>query len=423
MSASRPVERDTMAVSRKPPGPFAAGWVRLADRVVAITAVREHTERYTSLFSRARSEVGYAVCLCRSDHVVRMVIRCRAGKFHLANWPAGGHQHAGGCPWFRSPASESGRSSVAEAIRSDDDGTSIRLAMPLIVRDASAAPAEPPSEVPEDTGSVTVRRAVGLLSVLHLLWESAQLNVCNVHAGNRSWRDCRALLAEQVADCRINRLELGTLLWIVPAFEREHAEQINIAWKRFLSRLLRVGRVQRRCLVLGEIRTIEPTVYGVRVRLAHQRAALFASKGLMDRVHRSYPSVFSEHAGKTGRRQVVLCLVELSRHGHPIIVALAAMLTTASYLPVDSEYEAQMADGLTAAGRAFYKPLHYDGGEVFPDFILSDVDPVVHVEVWGVRGRQGYEDRKRAKKSFYLKAGRSLLEWDVDQPLPELARR
>ncbi|GAA2798678.1 hypothetical protein [Saccharopolyspora taberi] len=71
-----------------------------------------------------------------------------------------------------------------------------------------------------------------------------------------------------------------------------------------------------------------------------------------------------------------------------------------------------MADALAAAGRAFVKPLHYDGGEVFPDFVLVE----------GVRGRETYEARKRAKQALYRDSGRSLLEWDVRDPLPSLAR-
>lgn len=54
-----------------------AGQVRLADRVVAVATLKQHPDRYTSLFSRARSEVGHAVCLCRTGQVVRLVIRCR----------------------------------------------------------------------------------------------------------------------------------------------------------------------------------------------------------------------------------------------------------------------------------------------------------------------------------------------------------
>jgi Protein of unknown function (DUF1173) len=402
-------------------GTAETGQVRLADRVVALAAVKRHPDRYTSLFGRARSEVGYAVCLCRTDQVVRLVIRCRSGRYHLANWPSGGHQHTPGCPWYRSPSSVSGRSACSEAITTTAEGTSVRLSDPLTVRGASA-PAAEKSPAPAGNAPSTARHSMGLLALLHFLWEGARLNVWHPRKGQRTWRTCHALLDEQAADCRVNRLALADTLWIVPPFQREHADRINTAWERFLSRLTRASRIRRRGLILGEIRAIEPTDYGMRIRLAHQRAPLFASTQLMERVRRSYPSVFSEQASQPGRRQVVLCLVERSPRGYPMIVDLAAMLTTSSYLPADSSFEAEMADALETAGRAFVKPLHYDGGSVFPDFVLIDDDPETYVEVWGVRGRELYEARKRAKQSIYRDSGRALLEWDVREPLPDLSR-
>jgi Protein of unknown function (DUF1173) len=262
--------------------------------------------------------------------------------------------------------------------------------------------------------------ATGVAAFPLFLWESAQLNVWHPRSDRRTWRTCRALLDEQVRDCRVNRLALTDALWIVPAFQREHADAIHTAWKRYLGQLTNTGRVLRRGLVLGEIRAVEPTSYGVRIRLAHQRTPLFASTQLMDRARRSYPTVFSQQAGQPGRRQIVLCLVERSRHDYATVVQIAAMLTTSMYLPADFSHEAQMADALAAAGRAFVKPPHYDGGDVYPDFVLIDEDPQTYVEVWGVRGRESYEARKRVKQFIYRESGRALIEWDVRDPLPEL---
>lgn len=259
---------------------------------------------------------------------------------------------------------------------------------------------------------------MGLLGLLHFLWESARLNVWHPRERQRTWRTCRSLLDEQAGDWWVNRLPLADSLWIVPAFQPEHADRVNAAWDRYLARL----STRRRGLVLGEIRAVEPTSHGVRMRLAHQRAPLYASTPLMDRARRSHSSAFGGRAGQAGRRRVVLCLVERSRGGYPVIVDLVAMLTTDSYLPADSSHEAEMATALVAAGRAFVKPLHYDGGEVFPDFVLIDDDPETYVEVWGVHGRESYEVRKRAKQAFYRDSGRALLEWDVREPLPDLSR-
>lgn len=419
---SRAASAIKSAVDTRSEEPRSRGRVRLADQIVIATAMKRHPNRYTSLFERARREVGHAVCLCRDDKVVRLVIRCRSGRYHLANWPAEGQQHVPGCPWYRSHSSISGRSAYNEAITTNEDGTSIRLSVPLTVRGASASPSATPAE--PRAGKGTSRRALGPLALLHFLWESAQLNIWHPDEIRRPWRTCQALLDEQVRDCQINKLSLTDTLWIVPAFLPANADRVNAEWERYLARLTSTGRIRRRGLVLGELKQITPTSYGVRLQLAHHRASLFASTQLIDRARRSYPSVFSGQTDESTRRKVVLCVVERSPRGYPVAVELAAMLTTTAYLPVDSSFEATMADALVSAGRAFVKPLRYDGDDaVFPDFVLVDDDPETYVEVWGVRGRDDYEIRKREKQSYYRENGRVLLEWDVRGPLPDLTRR
>ena len=433
---SAPTERPTTAGSAAPrdaartqPAPHrdtgpspatAAGTdqVSLAGQVIALAALKQNPDRYTSLFSRARHEVGHAVCLCRTDQVVRLVIRLRSGRFHLATWPAGGHQHALGCGWHRAPDSMSGRSAYVEAITTGPAGTSIRLSAPLTITGASAVTEsfEPP-RVAGDRGS-TVRRAMGLLGLLHWLWESAELHVWRPRYRDRSWRTCCALLGEQARDCRVNQRALADTLWIVPAFARDRAAEINTAWEQYLESLTGTREIRRRGLVLGEIRAVKPTDYGsIQIRLAHQRAPLYATAQLMSSARRSYPAVFSEQAEQPGCRRIALCMVERSPRGYANVVHLAAMLTSSSYVPADSSYEIRMSDALAASGRTFVKPLHFDGGDVFPDFVLFDEDPQVYVEVWGVRGRESYEHRKYTKQATYQKVGRRLVEWDVRDQL------
>jgi hypothetical protein len=87
---------------------------------------------------------------------------------------------------------------------------------------------------------------------------------------------------------------------------------------------------------------------------------------------------------------------------------------------VESSYELAMVGALLAAGRRGVKPLRYDARAdvVFPDFVLTDVDTVV--EVWGITGRADYEHRKAEKIRHYQESGRTLLEWTVTGPMPDL---
>lgn len=180
---------------------------------------------------------------------------------------------------------------------------------------------------------------------------------------------------------------------------------------------------ERRALVLGPIKEVNPTPYGVAYRLAHQRTPLYARAALHARATRSYRHAFGKTAAEHGATRVALFVVERSPKGHLIAVDLAAMLTTSTFIPADSSHEVVMADALAACRRAFIKPLRYDTADaVLPDFVLTDVTPAAYVEVYGIHGRETYDRRKAEKREFYHRQGSQLIEWDVAQPLPVLAR-
>jgi hypothetical protein len=81
-----------------------------------------------------------------------------------------------------------------------------------------------------------------------------------------------------------------------------------------------------------------------------------------------------------------------------------------------------MADALVAADRTFVKPLRYDGvSAVFPDFVIVDGQQPVYVEVYGVQGREKYEQRKQAKRDYYHSQGGRCIEWSVKEPVPDVS--
>ncbi|GGM67487.1 hypothetical protein GCM10012275_42600 [Longimycelium tulufanense] len=400
--------------------------MRLAGRVVPLAALRAHPGRFVSLFGKARAEVGHAECLCDPDRPQRLVIRCRAGRYHLAGWPEQGHLHATTCPWYRTDPALSGSASYPrEAITSTDSGTAIRLAVPLRTRSAAAPPVSAGrADTPSHATRGTSRRALGLLALLHWLWEQARLSLWHPRAPRRTWGICHARLSRQAGECVVNRLPLASVLYVVPPYRPATGARHAADFEAFTARLSGEGSQRRRGLVLGEIRRVEPTPYGVRIGLAHLRAPLFASRALHERLRRSHRTAFAGHSNKHGGRQVVLCLVD--RHpgnGYLVIEDAVVMLCSATYIPVESSYELRMSEALTAAGRAFLKPLRYDGTGVFPDFVLLDTTPHTYVEVWGIRGREDYEQRKRIKQAHYRGAGHPLLEWAVHDPLPDVLPR
>ncbi|WP_078884958.1 DUF1173 family protein [Streptomyces sp. NRRL S-146] len=395
------------------------GRVRLGGRVLPLARLREHAGEYATVFSRAKAEVGHAECLCRTP-ALRLVIRCsRAGRYHLAGWPGDGERHEAACPFHKLAPGLSGREAYsAEAIREGDSGVSIRLDA-VLARSLTEPPAAKTSGEQQEGRA---RRTVGLLGLLHWLWEESQLTAWHPRWRRRSWWVCHARLSEQIEGCSINQDPANTALYIVPPFHPDSAERTTAAFEGFKARLGRHGLKEHRGLVLGEIKTVTPTQYGVRVALAHQRTPLYASNALHQRVVRSYRSAFAEAASEQDARRVGVFLVELSPKGHLNIVDMAAMLVNRLYIPADSSHEVAMGNALAAVGRAFVKPVRYDGTDaVFPDFVLTDVAPHAYVEVYGIRGRESYEQRKSVKQAYYQRRGDHLIEWDVAEPMPDLS--
>lgn len=406
-------------------GPAGAQRVLIADRQVPLTLVRRSPARYTYLFAKARSEDGCAYCMCQESQsqMPRLVIRARAGRFHLAGWPDEGSQHAHHCDFFKLDGELSGRPVRGDGgILQTEEGTSIRLNVPLtVVTDGQVTAA---LDSPDSLEGATARRAVGLLGMTFFLWEEAQLNQWrHPHRNQRHWHVCRTRLQGPLEECSVNGHPLAEALYVVPVFRRTTADIHQAAFDRFQERLAQHEGRAHRGLLLGEIRDIQPSAYGHRIALHHLARGLFASAKQLERWKRSYGAAFSSAAGDTARRIALLAVEQRPRSSVLKIVDAAFMLTTRNYIPVESSYELAMADALSNAGRKFIKPLRWDRtDDVFPDFILTDTEPPTFVEVFGVQGRASYEIRKRIKQVKYQQQGRAVIAWEVAQEMPSVTR-
>lgn len=397
-----------------------SGRIQLAGRTVQLARLREHSTQAAPLFARARAEVGHAWCLCRRP-ALRLVIRCtRAGRYHLAGWPGEGDQHETTCPFHKLGPGHSGRDRYStQAIKEGDNGAFIRLATPLARNLNHPEAHENATDEPPDDRHA--RRTIGLLGLLHWLWEEAHLNTWQPRFRHRTWHHCHTLLRRPLRDATVNGQGLDSVLYLVPPFTPQAAAANTAALEAFRTRLGRHGPTERRGLLLGQVKEVAPTPYGVAYRLAHQRTPLYARAALHARVARSYRHAFGKTAAEHGATRIALFVVERSPNGHLNAVDVAAMLTTGTYIPADSSHEVVMADALAGRRRAFIKPLRYDTTDaVLPDFVLTDVTPAAYVEVYGIHGREDYERRKAEKRASYQRQQARLVEWDITRPLPDL---
>lgn len=396
--------------------------VSLAGREVALWQLRRAAGDYRALVEKAKVTDGCAWCLC-TDPAPRLVIRHREGIYYLACWPGGGQAHARGCEFRNTGGQWSGRGYYqAGALQETDDGAaSVALSLPLNVRTSNpAAAGVTPS--PRDAG--TARSRMGLLGLLHYLWERANLTRFTPDEGaetdRRGWASASPLVRGAITGVSSAGLPLSWSCYVVPPFDPAHPDEHDVAFARFTDRLGERNGTVRRGLMLGAVRSWTPTRYGQRCDLRHHRTPVFFSTALHERIRRAAPSAMTDQR-PAGSEQVVLALVSRSEKGNLSAVGAAVMLTNAGFVPADSTHEVVMADALTAAKRSFVKPLRYDSdAAVLPDFVLTDTDPATMVEVWGMLDRDDYTARKRAKIIHYRSTDTPLIEWDVRDRLPDL---
>lgn len=267
---------------------------------------------------------------------------------------------------------------------------------------------------------------MGLLGLLHYLWERADLTRSAAQngtgTGRRGWAAASPLLRSAITGVTSAGLPLSWCCYVVPPFDPAHPDQHNGTFARFTGRLVERNGTAQRGLVLGAVRSWSPTRYGQRCDLRHHRTPIFFSTALHERIRRAAPSAMTNRR-PAGSEQVVLALVSRSEKGNLSAIGAAVMLTNADFVPADSTHEVVMADALTAAKRSFVKPLRYDGdAAVLPDFVLIDTDPTTMVEVWGMLDRDDYTARKQTKVEHYRSTNTPLIEWDVRRPLPDLRR-
>jgi len=415
---------ETDGVALPSPGRADAVMIRLAETTVALARLRADPVRFSRQFEQARTIIGYGQCLCRTPALRLVIRRTRTGRFHLATWPGSGAQHAETCDFYK-PLDEqwTGRGAyTAGAMVEDGEGTRIRLQAALQVRQEPGGGLDVPSEQAAGAG----QRGVGLLGLLHWLWEQGALN--SWHRGAvRTWAHCHGRLTQAARSCLANGQPLAQALYVMPPWRREEAAALARGFELFRERLSERDGSRYRGLVLAEVAAIAPSRFGHRIQLRHQRLPLYCSAALMDRLQRSYRAVFGRARPVTSR-QVGLFLVEKTPAGNLVLMDAALMLVNRAYLPADSSYEVEMADALLDARRSVVKPLRFDASRdlVLPDFVLVDTDPATVVEVYGLVGNAAYQVRRAAKEAHYRTTGTPLITWDVTASMPqvgELSRR
>jgi len=380
---------------------------------VALDDVQEHPAAYVRQLERAKINPGYAQCLCRGASApLRLQIRRYGSLLHLAGWPDEGPLHERkSCSFHKDPnegGSDAGVSLpgiVATAV-----GLRAKLDVALTQRTIAAVS----KDQRKTGGPTTSRRSAPLLGFLQALWQVAGLNRWSDNDRVRNWGVCNARILGGLGDAMINGEPAEQVLHVMRRFQETDKEAINSEFDAFLSRVGQREGANHRGLVVGEIAEIGVTPYGRSLTLRQSAKRYYCSSDLIALAEKRYAHALRALGDRAARVAAIL-VIERTAKGHHVVVDLAAMLCSSSYISCDSIHEVAMANRLVGEGRSFDKPIRLEAGaEILPDFVLTDTAAPTHVEVYGMNGMAEYEARKREKQRLRLARGIQAVEWNID---------
>lgn len=378
----------------------------------------ENIDSLASQLVRAKATPGHALCLCTAPSR-KLVIRTVGKRHFLAVWPHDGHNHHYACPFHRDeePAGSDG-SGTEPAVKETSEGFDIATDFPLErVVGPERAPETDNKPMHPIPGVHRVKRTrMGLLGILHHMWVEARLNQWGALWKRDWWRVTQALLPV-MEQGSLGRRAMTDWLYLVPEFRPTRREAIESAWMGFRNRLgpneqdggVRLG------LLLGEAKAFEPSAFGYRLTVRHFASPLFMQADLREKLATAYPRAYHRTGEEDGQRVICLCLIELTAKGNLNVIDAALMASSAQYIPVDSSYEAHLAQKLYEEKRSFTKPLKLSHNDsTLPDFVLADTNPPYVLEVFGMTN-SAYLERKAEKLEHYRKEGKPVWSWNADR--------
>lgn len=387
--------------------------IRLGNSDIALSRIRSGEPAAVHLLHRAKAEIGFARCLC-TPTLPKLVIRSRAGRFHVARWPAGGDEHSPACRFHGSSPTGTDPGTAIAGIRDDGEGVSIRV--DAVLRPAVTKPGTTVKRSASGQSPAVSRSRVSMLGMLQYWWQAAGLH--RYRPGQRrTWGFVQQRLKPVVERCRLNGLAGTEVCHIAGAARSAATEPGFDTWQEGLRP--RPGRGGRVGLLIGEVTGSRPTDYGVAWAVKGVRPRLFSTRELATKLERSFRLALAPPRAVVVQ-PVAVFTVSMTRHGN-MSVQDAGVLATRCYVPVDSGHEIVMAEYLMTHEREFVKPIRMEPGEAtLPDFVVTDTTPHTLIEVWGMTGNAAYDARKSVKVAHYRKQRMRLVEWTPPQPLPSI---
>ena len=279
-----------------------------------LTRLRDfvQAERFQAALDSARHKFGHALCMCRPTPL-KLQIRLRDGKYHLAVWPEQGPMHDSSCVFFRED--EAGpETEISSQVKENEDGSrAISLTFTL---DRSALSSTPRTQTASRLSVDDHRQPeqASLRGLLHLLW--AEANLTRWHPSwERDWGRARYELMQAANRLTVKGAPLNERLFVPRPYRESMKDDINREWDRFTNSLIRgQGDIIKSGLIIAPVRkfTELPAQGGSKpaasMHLRHMRSPI----GLNEATYS-----FLQNQCKTAVRRVFVNAQEHEREKEP----------------------------------------------------------------------------------------------------------
>lgn len=311
------------------------------------------------LLFAARARFGHALCTCRPQPL-KLQIRLRASRCHLAVWPLQHADHDRECLFFHellataSPAQEPAAAvrSTARPTQRESPGSERPTRTALWLGGAGSAPA---------AASTVSARTLALR-----LWQEGAL--CRWHpTWTRDWGRSRYQLLQAATGYTLQGCPLEHLLFIPRPFRSELRLALDQQWDSFL-RGMHLGAQGTPSLLLAPLRALRPASaqQPATVWLRHLRAPVALRPGCWDFLLRTCGAAVAEsRIGSEPRpydtgfarsnSPALVGLFVVERHGGGLWARAAWLLAVhpRAHVPAGTRDAVRLLDALHAGGHAF----------------------------------------------------------------------
>lgn len=230
----------------------------------------------------ARERFGHALCLCRRKPL-KLQIRLRDHKCHLAVWPEEGGFHDSNCYFFRE---EDHFNHVGQSVKSKeyshDEVRELSLAFAFGRSTGADQRRERKSDV-VDKISQSSGSQITLRALANLLWEDSRLTRWHPK-WSRDWGRTRYELMQTAEKLTSNGEPLSSSIFIPRPYRENSKDILNAEWDRFFGEIARSSDNSNRSgLIIAPVRKLTKLPNGMSsIHLRHLRVPIGLHDGTLD---------------------------------------------------------------------------------------------------------------------------------------------